>query len=68
MKQIRKHRLTGQTLLLKKYGSNVSSYYLLDENKNKIKDGLNIMKKQHYKVVVCLNKNMLWKKKKISSE
>ena len=55
---INNHKITKQRLSIKRVGSLVSSFYLLDDNNNKIKDGLNVYGLTHYKTVVCLNVNI----------
>ncbi len=55
---IKTHKKTKQRLLLKKGRGIVSTFYLLDENDNKIKDGLNVYGKPYYKVAVCRSKNI----------
>lgn len=55
---IKTHKETNQTLLTKRAGSVVSSFYLLDNNNNKIKDGVNVHGLTSYKTVVCLNKSV----------
>lgn len=52
------HNLTGVNLLLKKKYKKVSSFYLLDDNLNKIENGFNCNREKHFKIRICLNKNV----------
>ena len=57
---IRTHKKTRQRLLLKRGNSQVSTLFLLDKNGDKIQYGFNTNLEPYYKVVVCLNKNLIW--------
>tara|TARA_R110000796_G_C14302733_1_gene405476 strand:+ start:220 stop:393 length:174 start_codon:yes stop_codon:yes gene_type:complete len=54
---IKTHKITQQRLLLKKSNGLVSTFFLLDNKYNKIKDGHNSIGKDYFKIVVCLNEN-----------
>jgi len=56
---IKTHKITGQRLLLKKSGSLVSTFFILDENDEKIPDGRNCKFEPCFKISVCLNKNII---------
>ena len=58
--EIKKHKLTNQNLLYKRGDhKTVATYYILDNNLNKIPDGLNIHGNTRYKVAVCQSKNII---------
>lgn len=62
---IKIHKITGQRLLLKKGGSQVSTLYVLDNNDNKVLDTnawgkhwLDVHGNKVYKIVICRNYNL----------
>lgn len=52
------HNLSKQKMQFLKKGEVVSTLYILDENGNKIPDGLNAKGELTYQRAVCLNKNL----------
>jgi hypothetical protein len=56
---IKTHIITKQRLLLKKNRGLISVLFLLDEQDNKIQKGLNTNLEPYYKIVICLNKNLI---------
>jgi len=56
---IKTHKKTKQRLLLKRGSSLVSTLFILDANDNKMQNGLNSNLEPYYKVVICLNENLI---------
>lgn len=56
---IKTHRITKQRLLLKNNRGLISVLFLLDKQDNKIQKGLNTNLEPYYKIVICLNKNLI---------
>ena len=53
------HVLTQQLLQVKRAFAGVFTLYLLDDDLNKIEDGLNADGSVYYKIVVCSKSNLV---------
>ena len=52
------HKVTGQRMSLRRPGDSVSIYNVLDDQGNKIPDGISCRGDQSYKTAVCLTSNL----------
>ena len=55
---IYRHKLTGHRMMLKKNFNSVSSFFALDSNGNKMKNGKNTKGEPDYKVLICSMNNV----------